>query len=192
MPTWHFVPAHTRTYYSDWTACLSAFLKKNFFYVKCNVYFGWTVNSVMWTRNVCLFQVKISVEISFFEIYNEKIHDLLASSKEKNGKKATVSSMIILCFFQSTPLSKHSSRRFTDCMLNHTHSWGEIFLHMRRDHSVHMLDRLNWLCSTSMALGLSCTFQEKQCFGHYHAVCLFQTIWMYVRILKAVSFSSVF
>ncbi|KAK7095052.1 hypothetical protein V1264_006513 [Littorina saxatilis] len=35
-------------------------------------------------------KVKISVEISFFEIYNEKIHDLLASSKEKNGKKATL------------------------------------------------------------------------------------------------------
>ncbi|CAC5423099.1 KIF14 [Mytilus coruscus] len=30
--------------------------------------------------------VKINVEISFFEIYNEKIHDLLASSKEKGGK----------------------------------------------------------------------------------------------------------
>ena len=30
------------------------------------------------------------VEISFFEIYNEKIHDLLASVKEKGGKKATV------------------------------------------------------------------------------------------------------
>lgn len=40
--------------------------------------------------SVCL-QVKITVEISFFEIYNEKIHDLLASSKEKNGKKTTVS-----------------------------------------------------------------------------------------------------
>lgn len=36
-------------------------------------------------------QVKINVEISFFEIYNEKIHDLLASSKEKGGKKPTVS-----------------------------------------------------------------------------------------------------
>ncbi|KAL5013073.1 hypothetical protein ScPMuIL_011624 [Solemya velum] len=35
-------------------------------------------------------QVKISVEISFFEIYNEKIHDLLASSKEKGGKKPTL------------------------------------------------------------------------------------------------------
>ncbi|XP_025113776.1 kinesin-like protein KIF14 isoform X3 [Pomacea canaliculata] len=35
-------------------------------------------------------KVKITVEISFFEIYNEKIHDLLASSKEKNGKKTTL------------------------------------------------------------------------------------------------------
>ncbi|KAK3605863.1 hypothetical protein CHS0354_017767 [Potamilus streckersoni] len=35
-------------------------------------------------------QVKISVEISFFEIYNEKIHDLLGSSKEKSGKKPTL------------------------------------------------------------------------------------------------------
>lgn len=34
--------------------------------------------------------VKINVEISFFEIYNEKIHDLLASSKEKGGKKPTL------------------------------------------------------------------------------------------------------
>lgn len=38
-------------------------------------------------------QVKTIVEISFFEIYNEKIHDLLASSvtKEKGSvKKANV------------------------------------------------------------------------------------------------------
>ncbi|KAL4216665.1 cerebellar granular layer structural organization [Mactra antiquata] len=36
-------------------------------------------------------QVKIHVEISFFEIYNEKIHDLLASvNKEKKTKKATL------------------------------------------------------------------------------------------------------
>ncbi|XP_062594579.1 kinesin-like protein KIF14 [Saccostrea cucullata] len=34
--------------------------------------------------------VKINVEISFFEIYNEKIHDLLASCKEKGGKKPTL------------------------------------------------------------------------------------------------------
>ena len=35
--------------------------------------------------------MKIHAEISFFEIYNEKIHDLLASSpKEKGGKKSTV------------------------------------------------------------------------------------------------------
>ncbi|XP_060602452.1 kinesin-like protein KIF14 [Ruditapes philippinarum] len=36
-------------------------------------------------------KVKLHVEISFFEIYNEKIHDLLASSnKEKKVKKATL------------------------------------------------------------------------------------------------------
>lgn len=31
------------------------------------------------------------VEVSFFEIYNEKIHDLLADTSEKDQKKATVS-----------------------------------------------------------------------------------------------------
>ncbi|XP_059176630.1 kinesin-like protein KIF14 [Physella acuta] len=35
-------------------------------------------------------QVKVNVEISFFEIYNEKIHDLLASTKEKGAKKVTL------------------------------------------------------------------------------------------------------
>ncbi|XP_069122057.1 kinesin-like protein KIF14 isoform X2 [Argopecten irradians] len=35
-------------------------------------------------------KVKINVEISFFEIYNEKIHDLLASYKDKGGKKPTL------------------------------------------------------------------------------------------------------
>ncbi|ESO86352.1 hypothetical protein LOTGIDRAFT_167164 [Lottia gigantea] len=34
--------------------------------------------------------VKINVEISFFEIYNEKIHDLLASVKEKSAKKPSL------------------------------------------------------------------------------------------------------
>ena len=33
----------------------------------------------------------MNVEISFFEIYNEKIHDLLAGTKDKGSKKATVS-----------------------------------------------------------------------------------------------------
>lgn len=42
-----------------------------------------------------LLQVKLNVEISFFEIYNEKIHDLLSSStKEKSNKKANVSDVI--------------------------------------------------------------------------------------------------
>ncbi|GFR85480.1 kinesin-like protein KIF14, partial [Elysia marginata] len=35
-------------------------------------------------------QVKVNVEISFFEIYNEKIHDLLAANKDKGQKKATL------------------------------------------------------------------------------------------------------
>jgi hypothetical protein len=48
---------------------------------------------VNYNQNLLLnvLQVKINVEISFFEIYNEKIHDLLASAKEKGGKKPTVS-----------------------------------------------------------------------------------------------------
>jgi hypothetical protein len=49
---------------------------------------------------ISIFQVKINVEISFFEIYNEKIHDLLASSKDK-GRKSAVSHMYktLLFFF---------------------------------------------------------------------------------------------
>ncbi|CAL1526506.1 unnamed protein product, partial [Lymnaea stagnalis] len=35
-------------------------------------------------------KVKVNVEISFFEIYKEKIHDLLASTKDKGAKKATL------------------------------------------------------------------------------------------------------
>ena len=36
-------------------------------------------------------QTDINVEISFFEIYNEKIHDLLCpSAKDKTGKKPNV------------------------------------------------------------------------------------------------------
>ncbi|KAJ8039522.1 Kinesin-like protein KIF14 [Holothuria leucospilota] len=34
--------------------------------------------------------VKFMVEVSFFEIYNEKIHDLLADTNEKDQKKATL------------------------------------------------------------------------------------------------------
>ncbi|CAH1787951.1 unnamed protein product [Owenia fusiformis] len=34
--------------------------------------------------------LKINVEISFFEIYNEKIHDLLGSSKDKTGRKTNL------------------------------------------------------------------------------------------------------
>ena len=38
----------------------------------------------------CLFQLQFTVEISYFEIYNEKIHDLLAPSKKKDNKKVQV------------------------------------------------------------------------------------------------------
>ena len=60
-------------------------------------------------------QVKIHAEISFFEIYNEKIHDLLASSpKEKRGKKSTVSWKTIAKVFSATlklaPIPKCSNK----------------------------------------------------------------------------------
>ncbi|CAC5423096.1 KIF14 [Mytilus coruscus] len=48
---------------------------------KCTI-----VHDVQISFNAVYMYVKINVEISFFEIYNEKIHDLLASSKEKGGK----------------------------------------------------------------------------------------------------------
>lgn len=35
-------------------------------------------------------QLQFTVEISYFEIYNEKIHDLLAPSKKKDNKKVQV------------------------------------------------------------------------------------------------------
>ncbi len=40
---------------------------------------------------VYVFQASITVEISYFEIYNEKIHDLLGpSNKDRSGKKVNV------------------------------------------------------------------------------------------------------
>ena len=41
--------------------------------------------------NWCVFlQLQFTVEISYFEIYNEKIHDLLAASKKKENKRVQV------------------------------------------------------------------------------------------------------
>ena len=54
-----------------------------------------------------MFQIKIAVEISFFEIYNEKIHDLLASCKDKGGKKTTVCST--KCFHSFNFICLHVS-----------------------------------------------------------------------------------
>ena len=36
------------------------------------------------------------MEISYFEIYNEKIHDLLAPSKKKDNKKVQVNFYLII------------------------------------------------------------------------------------------------
>ena len=40
---------------------------------------------------VTFLQLQFTVEISYFEIYNEKIHDLLAPSKKKDNKRVQVS-----------------------------------------------------------------------------------------------------
>ena len=47
-------------------------------------------------------QLQFTVEISYFEIYNEKIHDLLAPSKKKENKRVQV--MIENFFFHVTML----------------------------------------------------------------------------------------
>ena len=45
-----------------------------------------------------LSQLQFTVEISYFEIYNEKIHDLLAPSKKKDGKKVQVNHYFLLLY----------------------------------------------------------------------------------------------
>ncbi|RMX47546.1 hypothetical protein pdam_00019081 [Pocillopora damicornis] len=42
----------------------------------------------LFERIKCWKELQFTVEISYFEIYNERIHDLLASSKKKDGKRA--------------------------------------------------------------------------------------------------------
>lgn len=39
---------------------------------------------------ISFLQLQFTVEISYFEIYNEKIHDLLAPSKKKDNKRVQV------------------------------------------------------------------------------------------------------
>jgi len=41
-------------------------------------------------------QLQFTVEISYFEIYNEKIHDLLAPNKKKDNKKVQVNFLSLL------------------------------------------------------------------------------------------------
>ena len=46
---------------------------------------------------MCFAQLQFTVEISYFEIYNEKIHDLLAPSKKKDSKKVQV--IFVQCLY---------------------------------------------------------------------------------------------
>ena len=64
----------------------------NIFIIIMKIYYFSSLSSIeMSSFFFSFFQVNINVEISFFEIYNEKIHDLLGSCKDKAGKKQTVS-----------------------------------------------------------------------------------------------------
>lgn len=41
--------------------------------------------------HILIFQVKCHVEMSYFEVYNEKIHDLLVARDEPNQRRMPVS-----------------------------------------------------------------------------------------------------
>nr|KAI8729122.1 kinesin-like protein KIF14 [Biomphalaria glabrata] len=89
-------------------------------------------------------KVKVKVEISFFEIYQEKIHDLLASNEEKGAKKITLdvrehpvlgpyveglSTYVVNSFEEVKNLiTKGGNNRFTAAT--------EMNLHSSRSHSV--------------------------------------------------------
>lgn len=51
-----------------------------------------------------MFQSKCHIEMSYFEVYNEKIHDLLVTRDEPNHRKMPVSTLQFTkkntCFFQ--------------------------------------------------------------------------------------------
>ena len=53
-------------------------------------------------------QVQFTVEISYFEIYNEKIHDLLAPSKKKDNKKVQVNFYLVYCLIVTSVLARIS------------------------------------------------------------------------------------
>lgn len=58
----------------------------------CNVLFKVSSVIIIIIITFIFLQVTFNVELSFFEIYNEKIHDLLGSShgKDKSCKKPSV------------------------------------------------------------------------------------------------------
>lgn len=47
---------------------------------------------------MCPLQVMCHLEMSYFEVYNERIHDLLVVKDEQNGKKLPVSFLIFFFF----------------------------------------------------------------------------------------------
>ena len=49
------------------------------------------------TPYILFLQLQFTVEISYFEIYNEKIHDLLAPSKKKDNKRVQV--IVQICYY---------------------------------------------------------------------------------------------
>lgn len=56
-----------------------------------NHFFG-PVWHISWSVWLVIFQVKCHVEMSYFEVYNEKIHDLLVVRDEPNQRRMPVSS----------------------------------------------------------------------------------------------------
>lgn len=53
----------------------------------------YSVPAYLITICVIIFQVKCHVEMSYFEVYNEKIHDLLVTREEPNQRRMPVSSL---------------------------------------------------------------------------------------------------
>ena len=69
-------------------------LTKNYIYLYISVlyYISALLTSLLFLSS----QMQFTVEISYFEIYNEKIHDLLAPSKKKDNKKVQVNFLTLL------------------------------------------------------------------------------------------------
>lgn len=64
-------------------------------------------------------QLQFTVEISYFEIYNEKIHDLLATSKKKDNKKVQVNFYLITVMADLGTGRSFSSKKYIKLFSNH-------------------------------------------------------------------------